>query len=132
VCLNKGRVLSIIRTIIIVSRWSVAIKNNNLFLFCFFNKGKYIYIETSSPRKDDDKAVLIFKGYTGGPACLSFYYHMYGRDVNQLNVKLGGTNVYQKRGSQGNQWKKAEFSINGSGDVRIHYSRYLVYSKNTY
>jgi len=81
--------------------------------------GKYIYIETSSPRKGDDKAVLIFNGYTGGPACLSFFYHMYGRDINLLNVKLGSTDVFQKSGSQGNQWKKAEFSINGSGDIKF-------------
>lgn len=51
---------------------------------------------------------------------------MYGRDINQLNVKLGSTDVFQKSGSQGNQWKKAEFSINGSGDVRKYFTLYFV------
>ena len=69
-----------------------------------------------------DKSVVIFNGYTGGPACLSFYYHMYGRNVNQLRVNLGGANVFQRSGSQGNEWKKAEVSINGRGNVRIYYT----------
>jgi len=52
---------------------------------------------------------------------------MYGQNVNQLNVKLGGTNVFQKSGPQGNTWKKAEVSINGRGNVCIHhYTLYFV------
>ena len=94
---------------------------------CSFSiKGKYIYIETSSPRKANDNAVVVFNGYAGGPACLSFYYHMYGKNVNRLKVKVGGTNVFQKSGPQGNTWKKAEVSINGRGNVRIfYYTLYL-------
>ena len=45
---------------------------------------------------------------------------MNGQDINQLNVKLGSTNVFKKSGSQGNQWKKAEVSIDGRGEVRIY------------
>ncbi|KAJ7385144.1 Meprin A subunit beta [Desmophyllum pertusum] len=79
--------------------------------------GKYIFIETSYPRIANDKAVVSFSGFAGGSACLSFYYHMYGKTVNQLNVYLGSSKVFSKSGAQGNEWKKAEVSINGKGNI---------------
>ena len=91
---------------------------------CFLFEGKYIYIETSYPRETNDKAVLRFNGYTGGSACLSFYYHMFGDGIGQLNVYLGNREVFQKSGSQGNQWRKAEVPINGQGDVRSYFFRF--------
>ena len=91
------------------------------FFCCFLFEGKYVYIETSSPRVTNDKAVLRFNGYTGGSACLSFYYHMFGDSIGQVNVYLGNRKVFQKSGSQGNQWKKAEMPINGQGDVRSYF-----------
>ena len=42
---------------------------------------------------------------------------MYGKTVNQLNVYLGSSKVFSKSGAQGNEWKKAEVSINGQGNV---------------
>ena len=77
-----------------------------------------MYIETSHPRVPNDKAVASFNGYKGGSACLSFYYHMHGSSIGQLNVYLGSSKVFQKSGAQGNEWKKAEVSINGQGGVR--------------
>ena len=80
---------------------------------------KYIYIETSHPRKANEKAIINFSGYSGGSACLAFYYHMYGDNVNQLNVYLGSSKVFAKAGNQGNEWKKAQVSINGGGNVSL-------------
>lgn len=86
----------------------------NLILFA----GYYIYIETSSPRRPNDKAVLTLKGGSyQQPMCLSFFYHMYGRNINRLNVYNRGALVWSKVGQQGNAWKKAEVPITRSVDV---------------
>lgn len=48
-------------------------------------KGKYIYIETSSPRKAKDKAILLVK-LEGRSFCMRFWYHMYGATIGSLEV----------------------------------------------
>ncbi|XP_066266307.1 MAM domain-containing glycosylphosphatidylinositol anchor protein 2-like [Branchiostoma lanceolatum] len=49
----------------------------------------YIYIETSSPRVANDAAVLLSANIPANQtSCLQFWYHMYGDDVNVLNIKL--------------------------------------------
>jgi hypothetical protein len=48
--------------------------------------GWYLYIETSRPRKPNDTARLISPSTTESKSCLRFFYHMYGRDVNELRV----------------------------------------------
>ncbi|PFX28263.1 Transmembrane protease serine 5 [Stylophora pistillata] len=76
--------------------------------------GKYMYIETSLPRKLGDNAILEYSvpsNDEGKSSCLSFYYHMYGKTVNSLNVFNGGTKVFTKSGNQGNQWLRAKISI---------------------
>ncbi|XP_078371348.1 meprin A subunit beta-like [Oculina patagonica] len=78
--------------------------------------GKYVYIETSK-RRPKDKAVLLFKGYSGGTACLSFYYHMYGRDINRLIVYLGGSKIFAKKKDKGDKWKRAKVTINRRGTI---------------
>ncbi len=58
-----------------------------------------MYIETSSPRRRGDKAIL----QTGNeyPAdgvdkCLKFWYHMYGRTMGRLIVSRPlGTNLFE-------------------------------------
>ena len=74
--------------------------------------GYYIYIETSSPRQPDDNARLEIKPSLGnGATCISFYYHMLGRDVNELKVLVNGKQQFSKKGSQGNKWNKAELKV---------------------
>ncbi|XP_070543873.1 meprin A subunit alpha-like [Ptychodera flava] len=84
-------------------------------------EGKYLYIETSSPRTLGDSAILESPVYPTKNKCLRFYYHMYGQDVDTLNVfireqKLLGTSnlgnlALTLNGNQGTEWKKAEVSI---------------------
>jgi hypothetical protein len=53
--------------------------------------GYYAFIEASSPRKENDRAVLESTLLTGTPAmgsCFSFWYHMYGQ--------IGALNIYSK------------------------------------
>ena len=76
-----------------------------------------MYIETSSPRRQGDKAFLFSKSISAGQKCLKFFYHMYGPHVDTLNVYATsntsnfGTTLWSKRGSQGNQWKPANVSL---------------------
>ena len=54
---------------------------------CF--SGSYLYIEASD-QDDNEVAILGFAEMSikpeDGPYCLTFGYHMYGEDVNQLKV----------------------------------------------
>ena len=58
---------------------------------CIFHAfpGKYIFIETSSPRVKGDRAVLesdMIDKTTG--KCFSFWYHMYGRSIGALKIYI--------------------------------------------
>ena len=58
-----------------------------------------MYIETSSPRQQGDKAVLNSPQLQfSGSMCLKFYYHMYGSDIGTLNVIINGNNVFAQVG----------------------------------
>ena len=86
-------------------------KRNLSGLFCSLT-GYYIYIETSSPRQPGDNARLEIEPSLGnGATCFSFYYHMLGRDVNELKVFVNGKQQFSKKRAQGNKWNKAEFKV---------------------
>lgn len=73
-----------------------------------------MYIETSSPRRFWDNAILEYSVPSNDvrkSSCLSFYYHMYGDTVHTLNVFNGGTKVFTKSGDQGNLWLKGKINI---------------------
>ncbi|XP_046856282.1 MAM and LDL-receptor class A domain-containing protein 1-like isoform X6 [Xenia sp. Carnegie-2017] len=78
--------------------------------------GKYFFIETSSPRKQGDKAWLVSQSFFYSRKCLIFYYHMYGNNIGSLNVyrKIYGSKykVWSKSGNQGNTWFKAQVNVN--------------------
>ena len=77
-----------------------------------------MFIETSSPRKNGDNAILLSQQQSG-VKCLSFWYHMYGPHIDRLmistlsNNKKGAT-LWQKIGTQGNQWINSNVTINGN------------------
>ena len=90
-----------------------------------------MYIETSSPRVENDNAVLESKQYpaTGG-RCLQFYYHMYGSHMGKLAViytqEKGTTGqvLWSKSGDQENQWRLAKVQLPSSAipyKVRLCY-----------
>ena len=88
--------------------------------------GHYLYIESSSPRRNLDKAILISPVIPAGQACLKFYYHMNGKDIGKLKLKLFSNNSYvkgtpwRKRGNQGNQWKEAKISISINRPYQVY------------
>ena len=81
-----------------------------------FSQGHYIYIETSYPRRDGDNAKIELRNMkVDGRRCLQFYYHMYGGNIDTLNVFVGEKRVFTKKGPQGNTWKKASVQFTGTG-----------------
>ena len=86
--------------------------------------GNYVYIETSSPRRNGEKAYLV-SPQVSGVQCVKFSYHMYGSDIGSLKV-YQNTGVlkefFTKSGSQGNQWQKAQVQVNGNSySVSIYF-----------
>ena len=98
----------------------------------FHYSGKYLFIETSSPRVSGDKAKLYSSliSASSGAKCFTFWYHMYGTGVGQLNILVqsnwtaagGGTGqqphqqqVQQLKwtltGNQGNTWHRAAVAV---------------------
>ena len=82
--------------------------------------GNYIYIETSRPRTQFQKAYLI-SPKVRGDQCVRFSYHMNGENIGSLQVSKDDllfesssflSELFTKSGNQGNQWKKAEVQVN--------------------
>lgn len=96
--------------------------------------GYYMYIETSSPRKQGDNAKLNSpKLQFRGSMCLKFYYHMYGANIAKLNVIINGNNVFTASGDKGNKWLVAAIDVSLSGkhevrDIIMPFGRCIVYS----
>ncbi|KAJ7356103.1 hypothetical protein OS493_027031 [Desmophyllum pertusum] len=79
-----------------------------------------MYIKASSPRVFGDNAKLeysVSSSDVGKLSCLTFYYHMYGDDINTLNVFNGNARVFTKAGNQGKTWFKAKIAMNLQSQV---------------
>ncbi|XP_042244412.1 MAM domain-containing glycosylphosphatidylinositol anchor protein 2 [Thunnus maccoyii] len=95
-------------------------------------QGFYMYIETSRPRLEGDKARLLSPTFNMGSKsssssgsvstnptyCFAFYYHMYGKHIGALNVFLRqkgqtvtDTSVWSLAGNQGDRWRQAKVNI---------------------
>ncbi|CAH1777885.1 unnamed protein product [Owenia fusiformis] len=77
--------------------------------------GHYLYIETSRPRKMGDIARIKFdmeEHYSS--RILWFWYNMFGSAIDELNVRLDNTTIWQIAGQQaasryGSLWKRSEY-----------------------
>ena len=84
-----------------------------------------MYIEASSPRKRGENAQLLTPTYSSpNGACLSFYYHMYGRTMGTLNVFMKQTGRQNRRlwtlsGNQGNTWSLVNIVVPASPSYAI-------------
>ena len=90
-------------------------------LFVFFTPpGWYIYIDASG-KADGDSATLLSEDMTGDK-CVSWWFHMYGANVNVLNVhKIVGTSrtlEWSRRGNQGTDWMYGQVFVTGTFYVR--------------
>ena len=97
-------------------------------VFCMLlASGWYIYIEASWPRKPNDTAKLISSNVPGttasGGKCLSFWYHMYGADINTLSVyvRTGShdTLLWSKTGTRGDKWLQALVTVNSRTHFQV-------------
>lgn len=71
-----------------------------------------MFIETSSPRSKNDAAVLRTCVDLKAGAFLSFYYNMYGSQINALKIEVWGTDsVWSKSGDQGQAWKNGKVDL---------------------
>ena len=88
-----------------------------------------MYIETSYPREEGDYAKLVFSvpsSDVGKLSCLKFYYHMYGKTIDTLNVYNGRTIIFTKSGDQGNEWRMAEITMTLQSKVRFIYALHFI------
>ncbi|XP_068745607.1 MAM and LDL-receptor class A domain-containing protein 1-like isoform X1 [Montipora capricornis] len=84
--------------------------------------GYYMYIETSSPRKQGDYAELLSPAVRfGGQTCLQFFYHMYGATIGGLLVFVDKKNLFSKIGNQGNKWLDARINISKYGVYKVSF-----------
>ena len=92
--------------------------------------GKYIYIEASAPRKTGHKALLISPILDVGSACISFWYHMYGRGMGQLALYLKtdkrSYRMWRKAGNKGDYWMNAKVSISTKQKFQVSRVRYTL------
>lgn len=85
--------------------------------------GYYAYIETSSPRKAGDRAVLVSPTYTSSsPQCLRFWYHMFGPTIGRLVVhqrNFGSATVQEvwiHAGDHGDVWRLGHATVQSHGN----------------
>ncbi|XP_036360425.1 MAM and LDL-receptor class A domain-containing protein 1-like isoform X2 [Octopus sinensis] len=86
-------------------------------------KGHYMYIDSSSPIRPGDVAHLLSEHLSANkkPGCLKFWYQMYGKDVNALNVLVrksfgflrhyDAAFIWTVNGNQGQKWFSAQVYI---------------------
>ncbi|XP_014065463.1 MAM domain-containing glycosylphosphatidylinositol anchor protein 1 [Salmo salar] len=100
-------------------------------------EGCYMYIEASRPRVLGDTARLLSplynvtaargpKGSGRLPYCISFFYHMKGKQIGTLDVWLRvksiasvDTKVWSLIGNQGPDWNQANIIVNPSGPFQV-------------
>ncbi|XP_075454900.1 MAM domain-containing glycosylphosphatidylinositol anchor protein 1 isoform X2 [Ascaphus truei] len=97
-------------------------------------EGYYMFIEASRPRLSGDRARLISPMYNVTtrspyqkiPYCVSFYYHMYGKHIGDLNLlvrvkSIGNMDkqVWTLSGNKGNRWQHANSTISPSGSFQV-------------
>jgi len=101
---------------------------------CF--SGKYIYIESSAPRLENETAQIqsaTITPYGTNPICLKFWYNMYGSSIGELNVYLKSENdsateivkVWSLHGDQGQGWHQAQVPVTSSNTFRVCVFAYL-------
>ncbi|KAM4723741.1 MAM domain-containing glycosylphosphatidylinositol anchor protein 2 isoform 2-T2 [Anableps anableps] len=102
------------------------------------NQGFYMFIKTSRPRLEGDKARLMSPTFninsksvsssaSNNPTyCFTFYYHMFGKHIGALNIflrlkgqMLTDTLVWSLTGNQGNHWRQARVNIHPTTTFQV-------------
>ena len=90
--------------------------------------GAYLYAEAEAPRTRGEYYTLNYDGSAcsesgEGVSSVTFYYHMYGRNMGGLVVtNAAGEEVWDRSGDQGNEWKAATVDVH-SPSFTFKYTR---------
>jgi hypothetical protein len=97
----------------------------------FSGSGNYLYLEASGQFCDNNKTAYLISDCirldkSGTDTChFSFAYHMFGDGIGQLRVQAsddGGftwTTLWQRSGSQGDQWRQAYIGLGDYADGSV-------------
>lgn len=90
------------------------------------DEGVYIYLESSYPASNGDKAILSseYLDKTTSMGCFSLWYFMHGKDVGSLNVYKNDSDhgAYLSAtltGDQGFSWQQLEINVQSSVEFRM-------------
>jgi hypothetical protein len=93
--------------------------------------GYYIYIETSEPTKNGDKAIIEAGPFKADQNfCFAFYYHMFGEHVGELNVYRTWANrtniqlLWTRNTSGIDNWNKSSLDIRS--EEKFYVSKYFL------
>ena len=85
-------------------------------------EGYYVYFSSHGHQAGDSARLVSPALSHSGTACLSFWYHLYGEDLDTVNFNLIMDDVpltlWTKFSTQGNIWKKAQVDIPSFDDVK--------------
>ena len=103
---------------------------------CLTASGVYMYMETSSPRTQGDRAridsIKAIAPATG--VCVRFWYHMYGAGMGSLTMHTGddngglGPSRWSRTGDSGQMWREALTGIGNGTEFQVrNWKNYLRY-----
>ncbi|XP_025085530.1 MAM and LDL-receptor class A domain-containing protein 2-like [Pomacea canaliculata] len=89
--------------------------------------GTYLYLESSNRKANDTARLksLIFQPASEGQCYMRFFYHMFGKDINALNIYIEGAEQGSRalllsiHGQQGDEWRKTILSIVSAYNFRV-------------
>ena len=97
----------------------------------YFLIGHYVYMEASGQLLGQSAALLSVPMTTDSVGvCMSWWYHMYGADIDRLNVyalRSGGSNDLEwvRMGNQGNDWMQGHVYV--TGDFTVSFSMFVFF-----
>lgn len=93
------------------------------------DKGTFVYIETSAPRKKNDYARLASETWPStNSLCFTFWYNAFGSSVGSLKVYVADENstvqnliweVSGQQSSNASDWKQGVVSLSSDKDFKI-------------
>ena len=85
-----------------------------------------MFAEASEPAVSGEKAILESPRLPSVYRCLSFWYHMFGKEIGSLNIYLntnssitGNIKVWNISGNQGNQWRYMEVEVDVASVFKV-------------
>ena len=94
-----------------------------------------MYIESSSPRKENETALLVSPLIRSSQKCsMRFFYHMRGEHIGTLNVykKVGSVKslLWTESGHIGSKWMKKTIELTASSGFYVSFFVLSLQEKN--